>query len=146
MEGFLESFLYLLITIVILVLSMRKRKTTETVTEEDNHRDNDPFSEVFGDESQEEYEPEPRPVTASRKAIPGQGNDDPWMTEAEAKKLSMDAGKMMQEAADDNPIARHEVVTEDDIYGIGHSGEDDGITFDLKKAVIYSEILNRREF
>ena len=121
---------------------MRRKKTVETVSEEEQ-RDNDPFSEVFGEESHEEYESEQRPATSTYTGGDSKAGT-PWMSEAEAKDLLMDASKVMEEAEDNNPIALYEEEA-DDAYGIGHSSEE-GIQFDLKKAVIYSEIINRRVF
>ncbi len=147
MEGFLESFIYVLITIVILVLSMRKKKPVQQSPEEEE-RPGDQLSEMFEDQDQYEEESEtaagPAMVTAEEGA-PG-GKSVQWMSDAEAKDMLMDADAVMKEAADNNPIAEFEGEVEqvyDDAYSTG-SSEGGGISFDLKKAVIYYEILDRR--
>ena len=142
MEGYLESFLYLLITIVILIFSMRKKRQVETEGEE-APGSGDPFQEIIYDEDQEEYETQPAGASQGLGTV--QEKSTPWMSEKEAGKLLMDADQVMKEAADNNPIAAYEGKTEQDAYGISLPG-DEGIPFDLKRAVIYSEILNRRQF
>ncbi len=150
MEGFFESFIYLLITIVILVLSMRKRKPVQQSPEEEE-RPGDPLSEMFEDhdEYEEEAETAARPamVTADEEDAP-KGKSVQWMTDSEAREMLMDADAVMKEAAGNNPIAELEGKVEnvyDDAYSTG-SSEGGGIPFDLKKAVIYYEILDRRTF
>ena len=145
MEGFTESFIYLLITIVILVLSMRKRKPAQPVSEEEKSPPGDPFSELFKDEDDEDYEPEIQPSTISGKQAGGSGQSNPWMTETEAQDMLMDADAIIKEAAENNPIAELEGKVEEDAYSIDIE-ESKGISFDLRKAVIYSEILGRRTF
>lgn len=144
MDGFLESFIYLLITIVILVLSMRKKKPVEPESEEST-QSADPFSELFKDdeEYEEEYRPDLQPATATDPGNSGQ--ESPWMSNAEASDMLMDADAIMKEAEQNNPIAKFEGDVKEDAYGIGLS-DHEGIPFDLKKAVIYSEILDRRIF
>ncbi|MFO7923949.1 MAG: hypothetical protein R6U58_09680 [Bacteroidales bacterium] len=142
MEGFLETFIYLLITIVILVLSMRKKKPVKTVSEDENAAE-DPFTGIFNDDEEEEYNQTPRPVTVTEKETQSQEKITPWMSETEADDMLMDADSVMKEAADNNPIAEYEGEVED-AYSLG--ADDEGIPFDLKKAVIYSEVLNRRTF
>ncbi len=148
MEGFLESFLYLLITIVILVLSMRKKKPVESETEE-APQSGDPFSDIFGEEEPEEQErdeqeEQAQPAMVSPYQDEEQEKSIPWMSETDAKDSLMDVDQVMKEAAENNPIARYEGQVESDAYTVGL--EDDQIRFDLKKAVIYSEILERRSF
>jgi hypothetical protein len=142
MEGYLESFLYLLITIVILIFSMRKKRQVETEDEE-APVSGDHYQEIIYDEDPEEYET--RPAVASQGRETMQAKSSPWMSEKEAGKLLIDADQVMKEAADNNPIAAYEGKTEEDAYGISLPG-DEGIPFDLKRAVIYSEVLNRRQF
>jgi hypothetical protein len=142
MEGFMESFIYLLITIVILVLSMRKRKPAQPVSEEETPP-GDPFSELFNDENDEDYGPEIQPSTVSGQQSDGSGQPNPWMTETEAQDMLMDADAIMKEAAENNLIAELEGKVEGDAYSIDID-EDKEIPFDLRKAVIYSEILGRR--
>ncbi len=150
MEGFFESFIYLLITIVILVLSMRKKKPVEQAPEEEA-QPGDPFSDVFGDEDEdiEAAETVPGPVTSgARKEEPAGGKSVQWMSEAEAKEMLMDADAVMKEAAANNPIARLEGRVEqvyEDAYNVG-GPEGGGVPFNLRKAVIYYEILDRRTF
>ena len=144
MEGFMESFIYLLITIVILVLSMRKRKPAQPVSEEET-RSGDPFTELFRDEEDEDYDPEIRPATVSGQQPDESDRSNPWMTETEAQDMLMDADAVIKEAAENNPIAELEGKVEDDAYSIDVA-KDKGIPFDLRKAVIYSEILEKRTF
>jgi hypothetical protein len=127
---------------VILIFSMRKKRQVETEGEE-APGSGDPFQEIIYDEDQEEYETRPAAVSEGRGTV--QEKATPWMSEKEAGKWLMDADQVMKEAADNNPIATHEGKTEEDAYGISLPGEE-GIPFDLKRAVIYSEILNRRQF
>ncbi|MGF1586882.1 MAG: hypothetical protein ACFCUM_16285 [Bacteroidales bacterium] len=163
MEGFIESFIYLLITIVILVLSMKKKKQVNLPESEEEDRPGDPFSDLFRDEPEvEEVDSEYRPATVSGRSggtaeeyttwmtdEPAQEQmeaeeTNPWMTETEAKKMVMDADAVLKEASENNPIADMEGQI-DDAYHIGIS-DDSLIKFDLKKAVIYSEIIERRVF
>lgn len=163
MEGFTESFIYLLITIVILVLSMRKKKQVNLPESEEEDRPGDPFSDLFKVEPEEEEDDsEYRRATVSgksgetaeeyttwmtdepahkQKEVEG---SNPWMTEAEAEKLVIDADAVLREASENNPIAEMDGQI-DDAYHIGTS-DDSQIKFDLKKAVIYSEIIERRVF
>jgi hypothetical protein len=67
------------------------------------------------------------------------------MTETEAQDMLMDADAVIKEAAENNPIAELEGKVEDDAYSIDVA-KDKGILFDLRKAVIYSEILEKRTF
>jgi hypothetical protein len=164
MEGFIESFIYLLITIVILVLSMRKKTQVNLPeSEEEEDRPGDPFSDLFRDEPEEEgddseYRPARVPARSGEATEeyaawmteePAREDNEyesanPWMTESEAGKMVMDADAVLREASENNPIAEMEGQI-DDAYHIGIS---DGTPtkFDLKKAVIYSEILERRVF
>jgi hypothetical protein len=145
MEGFLESFLYLLITIVILVLSMRKKKPVQHETEE-TPQQGDPFSGLFGDEEDhEEYNAEPQPAAVSQEYDGDRERPSPWISKADASKSLLDAEQVLREAEENNPIAQYESAGHDDVYEIGYS-VDNGIRFDLKKAVIYSEIIERRIF
>jgi hypothetical protein len=144
MEGFLESFLYLLITIIILVLSMRKKKPVEEEAQET--RTDDPFRDIFAEQEEEEYEDE---TEGHPEVVPQEYRKQPeaavtWMTESDAKDSLMDADQIMKEATDNNPIAREDIA-EIDAYGVGET-EDSGIRFNLKKAVIYSVILERKTF
>ena len=141
----MESFIYLLITIVILVLSMRKRKPAKPVSEEEETRPGDPFSELFKDEDDEDYEPEIQSSTVSGQQAVESGQPNPWMTDTEAQDMLMDADAVMKEAAENNPIAELEGKVEDDAYSIDID-ESKGIPFDLRKAVIYSEILGKRTY
>jgi hypothetical protein len=143
MEGYLESFLYLLITIVILVLSLRKKKPVhpegrEGEEGEEVPRTSDPFSDMFRDEEEEEeYDDEPQPVKES----------SPWVSDKEAQRLLIDADQVMKEAAENNPIAELEGLVVKDAYELDQpESQDQGISFDLKKAVIYYEILEKRTF
>ncbi|TVR74943.1 MAG: hypothetical protein EA408_01360 [Marinilabiliales bacterium] len=147
MEGFFETFIYLIITVVILVLSMRKKKQPVQAPE-DEEGPGDPLSELFSDEDeQEEYQPAPEPATVqAESSSASDGRPVQWMSDAEAKEMLMDAEAVMKEAAENNPIAEFEGQTEpveDDAYDTG-SYEKEGVSFNLKKAVIYSEILGRR--
>ncbi len=144
MEGFLESFIYLFITIVILVLSLRKKKPAQPLPDEEP-QSGDPFSELFRDEEDEEYEPEIQPATATGKDEGDTVQSTPWMSESDARDMVIDADAVIREAAENNPIAEFEGRLEEDAYGIG-TGIDEGIPFDLKKAVIYSVIIERRAF
>ncbi len=144
MEGFLESFLYLLITIIILVLSMRKKKPVGEEAQES--RTDDPFRDIFAEQEEEEYDAE---AEGHPEAVQQEYRKQPeasvtWMTESDAKDSLMDADRIMKEASDNNPIAREDIA-EIDAYGIGET-EDSGIRFNLKKAVIYSVILERKAF
>jgi hypothetical protein len=153
MEGFMESFIYLLITIVILVLSMRKKKMVQEPEEMGEERTGDPFRDLFRDDdeeeelSQEEHpwnEPAEQPNPwMNEPAMKEEPN--PWMTDSEVKNLVLDSDAIMREASENNPIAKLEGATEDDAYEIGLNN-DQGVAFDLKKAVIYSEILEKRTF
>ncbi len=144
MEGFLESFIYLLITIVILVLSMRNKKKVEPEGEESSAPEH-PFSDLFGDEGEEDDNVTLQPETLQEEHVDQLEKPSPWMSETDARSMVMDADQIIKEAAENNPIARLEGEVEDDVYGIGHS-DDGGISFDLKKAVIYSEIIQRKVF
>ncbi len=150
MEGFFETFIYLIITIVILVLSLRKKKkpVQESVDEE---RPGDPLSDLFSDEDEqeEEYQPAPKPATVQAEGSSASDSRPvQWISNAEAKEMLMDADEVMKEAAENNPIAEFEGEVEsvqDDAYN-ADKDEKEGIAFDLKKAVIYSEILSRRTY
>jgi hypothetical protein len=144
MEGFLESFLYLLITIVILVLSMRKKKPVDPETGE-APRPGDPFSEIFGTDHQEEYEEAPPPLMVADDLQNGTGTHTSWMSEAERKRSILDFDQILKEAAENNPIALQEGGIAGDAYGLDNPDYEQ-IHFDLKKAVIYSEIIERRVF
>lgn len=144
MEGFLESFLYLFITIVILVLSMRKKKPAQPLPDEETQSD-DPFAELFRDEEDEDYEPERQLATVTGTEGDDKAQSTPWMSESDARDMVIDADAVIREAATNNPIAEYEGRLEEDAYEIG-SGNDEGIPFDLKKAVIYSVIIERRAF
>ena len=150
MEGFFETFVYLLITIVILVLSLRKKKQQSPAPAEEEKQES-PFKDLFADEEEpdEDYEPVPQPASATSGAEAKQ-EERPvqWMSDDEAKALVMDADAVMKEAAENNPIADYEGEPEhvqDDAYSVGDRRRE-GIAFDLRKAVIYSEILGRRTF
>lgn len=147
MEEFIEIFIYLLITIVILVLSMRKKKTVEPESEESSQT-GDPFSELFKEDAEyeEDYGKGPQPATVSNQEVQpakASGQESPWMSKTEASDMLMDSDAVIKEAKENNPIAQYEGKVKEDAYGIGMSYEE-GIPFDLKKAVIYSEILNRK--
>ncbi len=141
MEGFMESFIYLLITVVILVLSMRKKKQVKPLSDEETQQDH-PFSELFKDEEDKEYDNMPQPAAVSVETRTG---SIPWVSESEAKKMVMDADAVIREAAENNPIAQLEGQLGEDAYDLTRS-VDSGIDFDLKKAVIYSEIIERKTF
>lgn len=141
MEGFMESFIYLLITVVILVLSMRKKKQVKPLSDEETQQDH-PFSELFKDEEDKEYDNMPQPAAVSVETRTG---SIPWVSESEAKKMVMDADAVIREAAENNPIAQLEGQLGEDAYDLTRSVES-GIDFDLKKAVIYSEIIERKTF
>ncbi len=146
MEGFLESFIYLLITIVILVLSMRKKKPVQPVPDDEVTGQDDPFSDLFRDEDKEgDYVPEPQTVSHAGSTEDAGEEPTPWMSHQEAQDMLMDADAVIKEAAENNPIAEFEGQVEEDAYGFGLIKEG-GIDFDLKKAVIYSEIIERRSF
>ena len=139
----METFIYLLITIVILVLSMRKKKPVEPVGEETTSSP-DPFSDLFReDDDSDVFIPETKQVTQAPPADPYQNQAGPWMSEVEAQDMVIDAEAVMKEAAENNPIAQFEGQLEEFSYEIEVS-QDKGVPFDLKKAVIYSEILERR--
>jgi hypothetical protein len=150
MEGFLESFLYLLITIIILVLSMRKKKPVGHMEESQETGTNDPFRDIFKQREEEEYETEEEKVSEyHREEIEQEYRDRhekkvQWMTESDAKDSRIDMDRIMKEASDNNPIAA-EGIEESEIYG-GDVTEDTGIRIDLKKAVIHSIILEKKTF
>jgi hypothetical protein len=163
MEGFIESFIYLLITIVILVLSMKKKKQVNLPGSEDSDRPGDPFSDLFRDEPEEEedesvYRPAKVPSGDIKEEYThwmteeplqedqagGYEETNPWMTESEAAKMVIDSDAVLREASENNPIAEMEGQI-DDAYHISIA-VDSQYKFDLKKAVIYSEILERRVF
>lgn len=137
----MESFIYLLITVVILVLSMRKKKQVKPLSDEETQQDH-PFSELFKDEEDKEYDNMPQPAAVSVETRTG---SIPWVSESEAKKMVMDADAVIREAAENNPIAQLEGQLGEDAYDLTRS-VDSGIDFDLKKAVIYSEIIERKTF
>ena len=140
----MESFLYLLITIVILVLSLRKKKPVDPEIDK-APRPGDPFAELFGTEEPEDYEKATQPLTVTDNLQNGSETYASRMSEAEVKKSVMDFDKVLREAAENNPIAHQEGGTDDNAYGLGLS-DDEQVHFDLKKAVIYSEIIERRVF
>ena len=146
MEGFLESFIYLLITIVILVLSMRKKKPVQPLPDDEVTGQDDPFSDLFSDEDgEDDYVPVPQVVPSAGSTEDAGEKPTPWMSQQEAQDMLMDADAVIKEAAENNPIAEFEGQVEEDAYGFGLIKEG-GIDFDLKKAVIYSEIIERRSF
>jgi hypothetical protein len=148
MEGFMESFLYLLITIIILVLSMRKKKPVEHM--EEPKETGDPFRDIFKKMEDDEYEAEEENVAEYRKESIQQEYREQheakvhWMTESDAKDSRMDMDRIMKEASEYNPIATSG-ISDSEIYG-GSAIEDAGKRIDLKKAVIYSIILERKTF
>lgn len=145
MDGYLESFIYLLITIVILVLSMRKKKPVQPPVSDESTESGDPFTELFKDyDEEDEYDEEPRPVTGPESFQAEENESTPWMTESEARDMVMDADAVLKEASDNNPIADYEGEVKDAYEA--DTDLDKGIPFDLKKAVIYSEILEKRSF
>ncbi len=139
MEGLFESLIYLIIAVVILVLSMRKKRPDQVKDKEDAGTTGMP-EDIFKDE--EEYDVKPQPVTATERA---QGESVSWMSESEARDKLMDSDEVLKEASENNPIAQFESQSKADAYGINQP-EDREITFDLKRAVIYKEILERRTF
>lgn len=143
MEGFLEVFIYLLITIVILVLSMRRKKVMQPPGKDEDRPGGNPFSELFKD-PEKEYDIDHEPVTISRKKETVTEEPSPWMSESEARDMVINTDAIIKEAAD-NPIAQREGRVADDVYGV-EAEEDKGIDFDLKKAVIHSVILERRTY
>jgi 16S rRNA C967 or C1407 C5-methylase (RsmB/RsmF family) len=158
MEGFMESFIYLLITVIILVLSMRKKSQVQQPESEPEEQTGDPFRDLFRDEEDEaeEYRGEHHPATMAdrhKEAFPETGSwiieekeeTNPWMTDAEVRQMTIDADEVMREAAGNNPIAELEGKVAYDAYDI-EVDDDMNIAFDLKKAVIYSEIIQRRTF
>ena len=124
---------------------MRKRKSAQPVAEEEETQPGDPFRELFNDEEDEGSDPEIQPSTVSGRQAGDSEQPNPWMTETEAQDMLMDADAIMKEAADNNPIADLEGKVEEDAYSID-VGESKGIPFDLRRAVVYSEILGRRTF
>ncbi len=143
----MESFIYLLITVVILVLSLRKKKPVEPGSEESSQT-GDPFSELFkeDEELEKEYRTESQPATVTSHKTYDSKQESPWMSDTEAREMLIDTDAIMKEAKENNPIAQFEGQVKTDAYGIGMVDPEGGIPFDLKKAVIYSEILNRRVF
>jgi hypothetical protein len=144
MEGFLESFLYLLITIIILVLSMRKKKSVQQEHEEHPHQ-GDPFDGLFGDEEHEDNDIGAEPAKPYKEKVFSHEPSSPWISEADRVRSHLDADQVMREAAENNPIAMQENEVQKDHYDLDYS-DNDGISFDLRKAVIYSEIIEKRIF
>jgi hypothetical protein len=131
---------------VILVLSMRKKKPLQTVSDDETTGQEDPFSDLFRDENDEDdYVAEHQTITPAGPIEDAGEKSTPWMSQQEAQKMLMDADAVIKEAAENNPIAEFEGQVEDDAYGFSVVNEG-GIDFDLKKAVIYSEIIERRSF
>jgi hypothetical protein len=150
MEGFLESFLYLLVTIIILVLSMRKKKPVGHMEESQETGTNDPFRDIFKQREEEEYETEEgKAAEYHQEDIEKEYRERhekkvQWLTESDAKQSRLDMDRIMKEASDNNPIASVG-IEESEIYGADLT-EDTGIRINLKKAVIHSIILERKTF
>jgi len=144
MEGFLESFIYLLITIVILVLSIRKKKAAQPPVSDESIEPEDPYREIFRDyDEEDEYDEGSRPEVAAASYEAEENEPSPWVTESEARDMVMNTDAVLKEAAD-NPFAEHEGEIKD-VYNT-ETADEKGISFDLKKAVIYSAIIERRSF
>ncbi len=146
MEGFFESFLYLMIAIVILILSMRgnkKKQESQSDTREEPY--GEPAYEPVVQDETDEYK-ESGDVMKTGRTTHDDDEKTPWISEKDAQASVMDVDSVLKEAQT-NPIAEQEGLLEsvDDHYNKKKTKKPP-IDFDLKKAVVFSSILERREY
>lgn len=146
MEGFFESFLYLIIAIVILILSMkgsRKKQGSQTDTREESH--GEPAYEPVVQDYPDDYK-KTGDIMKTAGATQEEEESTPWISEKNAKASVINVDSVLREAQS-NPIAEQEGQLEslDENYNKKKTRKPP-IDFDLKKAVVFSSILERREY
>jgi hypothetical protein len=157
MEGLFDNLLYIVITIVVLAFSMmNKKKKTEQAQRQPSQKPKsifDPFEEIFAerenviedeyDEEEEnrQYEPEIRSIL----------NDPKSSYEPTNEAFNPDVKSAFQKSAEEVPVKKtaNQIEEESMILDMKYDWDSEEIMpeiaeFDLRKAVIYSEILNKK--
>lgn len=159
MEDSIGTIFYIVLAVIALIITVlnkkRKQKATTLVTTEGNKEDFDPF-QAFEEDSTEGEVEMPDEMTGTELETPTvqsvleriMGEDasafgsDPSMKKQEEMDLkqdliTVDLGKQQEKEWAQAYEARQEAESE-----IGKIMDE----FDLRKAVIHSEIINRKEF
>lgn len=155
MEGFFDNFLYIIITIAVLAFSMlNKKKKTEQARRETSKKPGsifDTFEEIFSEVTQEEtYIDEEEEILET--ATPGSVFDKPRVSnKATNEEFNPEVVSVFNKPAEKKAHLKTKSQIEEEgmIIDMKYDWDSDveqhsEIDFDLRNAVIQSEILNRK--
>jgi hypothetical protein len=157
MEGLFDNLLYIVITIVVLAFSMmNKKKKTEQAQRQTSQKPKtifDPFEEIFAEKEtvfEEEYDEEEE-ILQSDPEFRSILNDPKTTSESGNLAFKPEAKSDFQKIAEEVSAKKTPIQIEEDnmILDMNYDWDKEEVMpeiseFDLKKAVIYSEILNKK--
>jgi hypothetical protein len=156
MEGFFDNFLYIIITIAVLAFSMlNKKKKTEEARRETNKKPGsifDTFEEIFSEVPQEEAYIDEEEEILETATPAGSVFDKPRLSNKPTnEEFNPEVVSVFSKLAEKKapPKTKSQIEEEGMIIDMKYDWDSDEekhteIDFDLRSAVIQSEILNRK--
>ncbi|PWE00974.1 hypothetical protein [Marinilabilia rubra] len=155
MDGISGEIIYIIIMLVIFIFSALKKKKgrggemPEPDREVENPMDEvfSPFKEIFGDDEEEEEKPQPAPVAREFKNGRKDFKDAPFVKEDYVFTSNTSPGDARRQRKNKTP-GRQTVLKSEESMPNESEQTDSGLHewFDLRKAVIHSEILKRPDY
>ncbi|WP_462318966.1 hypothetical protein [Marinilabilia sp.] len=153
MDDIFGEIIYIIIMLAIFIFSALKKKkgregeSAEPEREVENPMDEvfSPFKEIFGDDDEEEYKPQPAPVKNERE---GKNlKDAPFVKEDYVFTSNTAPGDARRQRKNKTP-GRQTILKSEESLPNEYEETDAGLHdwFDLRKAVIYSEVLKRPDY
>ena len=156
MDDIFGEIIYIVIMVVIfLVSALRKKKgNRETVPDSERGEKNpmdevfQPFKDVFSDEEDQETVPEKQPASESNAQYADRKNldDAPFVKDDYVFTSKTSPGDKRRQRKNKNPGKQNVLKSEQDQPEGTQRQEGAPEWFDLRKAVIFSEILKRPEY
>lgn len=155
MDDIFGEIIYIIVMLVIFIFTALKKKKgregemTEPEREVENPMDEvfSPFKEIFGDDDEEEYEPQPSPTVEGAGRGRTDLKDAPFVKEDYVFTSNTAPGDARRQRKNKKP-GRQTFLKSEELLPLEYEETDAGLHewFDLRKAVIYSEILKRPDY
>jgi hypothetical protein len=152
MDDIFGEVVYIIIMLVIFIFSVLRKKKTErgNIPVPDDERSNpkdeefSPFKEIFGDEEEPERSVSAEPVTVSEKRKDLKGA--PFVKDDYVFTANTAPGDTRRKRRSKMPSQSGGPESKEDLNYKPDARADHSEWFDLRKAVIYSEMLKRPDY
>jgi hypothetical protein len=158
MDGIVGEVIYIVIMLVIFIFSALKSKKGKRGDTPVPERDSDnpmdevfsPFKDIFDDkeETSDREEPERAPRSEPAYATSGRKDlkDAPFVKEDYVFTANTSPGDSRRQRKNKTPGQQKDLQSESDLAYADKTGSELAEWFDLRQAVIYSEILKRPDY